>query len=93
MKTLTLKIRPTTTVAELTKSSAITELNHGELVVYLQLVSASAEHGMTMTLRNCDLHSDPRTARRALIGLQKRGVVRIRYKRGDSSERTVELVA
>ncbi len=93
MKALTLKIRPTTTISELTKSPAITELNHGELIVYLQLVAASAEHGMTTTLRNCDLHSDPRTARRALIGLQRRGVVRVRYKRGNSSERTVELVA
>jgi len=93
------KITYDDTVAQLAESGLLEKLTHAELVVLLRLMVAFrdcetiGEHGPLVSLQNGELHKTPRVAQRALIGLKKRGLIKIHYSgRRRLGERTLELL-
>ncbi len=86
-------IRYTSTVLQLAQSPLLDRLTHAELLVWLQLLRSSCVLGRKMVLHNEDLHRTSRVAQRALVGLRKRGVIKITYSgRHRLGVRTLELL-
>lgn len=74
-------LRPATTIGELAANTALNVLSGPQLVVYLRLVAATgAQHRRTVTIKNLELHREPRTAVRALRELSEMGLIIVTYE-------------
>lgn len=70
-------ISPRATIAKLAESPLLDKLNHHELVIYIRLLGAKeAQRSERVSISNRQLYGVPRTARRTLVLLEQRGLIR-----------------